>query len=212
MPGSLPAVVVQDVVRDPGSTREAILDAARTAFAERGYAGASIGDIASAVGIAKASLLHHFPNKDELYTAVFERLLAEWFVKVEESVDGPGEGWIKFDRGLTAGFEFFAENPDLVRLVRREALDGGHFGVDLGATLRPMFEQAVGFLEGQMKAGTFRVHDPEQMVISGLGAVLSYFSDLPFIEGLLGEDPLAAELIERRRDHIREFFRAALEP
>ncbi len=201
-----------DPGRDPGSTREAILDAARTAFAERGYDGASIGDIARAVGIAKASVLHHFSNKDELYTAVFERLLAEWFVKVEEAVDGPWDGWIQFDRGLTAGFEFFSENPDLVRLVRREALDGSHFGVDLGATLRPLFEQAVGFLESQMKQGTFRHHDPEQMVISGLGAVLSYFSDLPFIEGLLGEDPLSDRLLERRRDHIREFFRAALEP
>ena len=200
--------------RDPGSTREAILDAARTGFAERGYAGASIGDIARAVGIAKASVLHHFPNKDELYTAVFERLLAEWFVKIDEAVDvePPVTGWLQFDRGLTAGFEFFAENPDLVRLVRREALDGSHFGVDLGATLRPMFEQAVGFLERQIKEGTFRDHDPEQMVISGLGAVLSYFSDLPFIEGLLGEDPLSAELLNRRRDHIREFFRASLEP
>ena len=200
--------------RDPGSTREAILDAARTAFAEGGYAGASISDIARAVGIAKASVLHHFPNKDELYTATFERLLAEWFVKIEGAVlvDPPAEGWSQFERGLTAGFEFFAENPDLVRLVRREALDGSHFGVDLGATLRPMFEQAVGFLERQMKEGTFRDHDPEQMVISGLGAVLSYFSDLPFIEGLLGRDPLASAELERRQDHIRDFFRAALEP
>ncbi len=198
--------------RDPGSTREAILDAARTAFAERGYAGASIGDIARVVGIAKASLLHHFSNKDELYTEVFERLLAEWFVKIEVAVVGEADGWTQFERGLTAGFEFFAENPDIVRLVRREALDGGHFGVDLGATLRPMFLQAVGFLENQMKQGVFRLHDPEQMVISGLGAVLSYFSDLPFIEGLLGEDPLGADLLERRQDHIREFFRVALEP
>lgn len=205
-------MAAHEPAHEPGSTREAILDAARTAFAERGYAGASIGDIASAVGIAKASLLHHFPNKDELYTSVFERLLAEWFVRVEAAVDGPFDGWEQFDRGLSAGFVFFAENPDIVRLVRREALDGGHFGVDLGATLRPMFQQAVGFLERQMKEGVFRVHDPEQLVISGLGAVLSYFSDLPFIEGLLGEDPLTDQLIERRRDHIREFFRAALEP
>jgi len=206
--GSLPWV--SD--RDPVSTREAILDAARTAFAERGYAGASIGEIAKSVGIAKASLLHHFASKDELYTEVFERLLAQWFVRVEEATEVAEEGWTQFDHVLAAGFEFFAENPDIVRLVRREALDGGHFGVDLGATLRPMFDQAVGYLEAQMKEGRFRHHDPEQLVISGLGAVLSYFSDLPFIEGLLGTDPLAEKELARRRDHIREFFRAALEP
>lgn len=198
--------------RDPGSTRESILDAARRLFAERGYAGASLGDIASEVGIAKASLLHHFPNKEELYREVFERMLAEWFVWVEDALDGAGEGWSQFDHVLTAAFQFFAENPDIVRLVRREALDGSHLGLDLGAALRPMFRQAVGYAESQMAQGNFRQHDPEQVVISGLGAVLSYFSDLPFIEGLLGEDPLAEELLERRRDHIRDFFRSALEP
>lgn len=198
--------------RDPGTTREAILDAAREAFAARGYDGASIGDIAKEVGIAKASVLHHFANKDELYGQVIDRMLSAWFVRVEEALSSEASGWEQFDHVLSAGFGFFAEHPDLVRLVRREALEGGHRGVDLGAALRPMFEQAVGYLEANMADGTFRRLDPEQMIISGLGAVLSYFSDLPFIEGLTGRDPLAPEALQRRQDHIRELFRNALLP
>ena len=46
----------------------------------------------------------------------------------------PEVGWKKMEMVIQAGFEFFAENPDYVRLMRREALDGGsHLGIDLAA-------------------------------------------------------------------------------
>lgn len=50
--------------------RAAILRAARDSFAERGFSGSSLRDIAERAGTTHAVLQHHFSNKDELLAAV----------------------------------------------------------------------------------------------------------------------------------------------
>jgi len=195
------------------STRELILSEARKCFAEFGYDGTSLNDIAAGVGIRRPSLLHHFPSKDALYEEVFEKLLSDWFERLNIMVTAPEVGWRKMQLVIEAGFDFFADNPDYVRLMRREALDGGsHLGLDLPAVLRPMFDRAVEFFQREMDKGVFRQHDPQQLLLTGYGALLTYFSDAVFLNELIDADALSPEALRRRRDHVTEFFIAALKP
>jgi AcrR family transcriptional regulator len=193
------------------TTREIILDVARGRFAEHGYAGTSLNEIADEVGIRRPSVLHHFPSKEALYRAVLIDSLANWTALVEQAIEEPRQGWPQVERMLLAAFRFFEASPDFVRLVRWAALEGGPIlREELNVLLKPLFERGAAFLEREMDAGRLRRYDARQLLLTGYGAVLSYLSDGQLMSGLLDADPLSPEALAARREHVLDVLRAAI--
>jgi AcrR family transcriptional regulator len=59
------------------ATRRAVLDAARAAFGRQGYARASVDEIATAAGVTKGAVYHHFAGKEALFRAVHAEVEAD---------------------------------------------------------------------------------------------------------------------------------------
>ena len=77
-----------------GETRERILQTALTLFAERGYAGTSMSDIAGALGLSKAALYRHYESKQAILDSIVARMEARDREQAQESgvpVEAPGE-------------------------------------------------------------------------------------------------------------------------
>lgn len=86
--------------RRPGNpdTRESILTAARAAFAEKGYDGASIRSIATGAGVDPALVHHYFGTKDKLFLATMNSPLDPLDVLTEAAGgdrDGVGERLVR---------------------------------------------------------------------------------------------------------------------
>ncbi|MGH7288419.1 MAG: TetR/AcrR family transcriptional regulator, partial [Myxococcota bacterium] len=93
------------------SSREKILEVAEARFAQRGYAGVGMREVAAAAGLGKSSLFHHFATKAELYVAVVERVIVRIEAHVLPALAAPGSVLARIDRCVDALVDALAEHP-----------------------------------------------------------------------------------------------------
>jgi len=105
-------------------TRAAILEQAIPLFANIGFAGVSMREIAKAVGITPAALYYHFSDKETLYFEAMRYAYAdqaESFKMALQLEVTPRQRLESFVLQLT---QYLYDKPDFQRLMQRERLDG----------------------------------------------------------------------------------------
>ncbi len=103
------------------ATRRKLLDAARTLFAERGYAAVGTEEIVRAAGVTRGALYHQFPDKAELLAALINEIDAE---VSQQIVNGALAGATNQLDALIAGGEAFLEAVERPEVHRVSLIDG----------------------------------------------------------------------------------------
>jgi len=154
--------------RTKAANREAILVAARRVFSDIGYGAASVRDVVRETDLATGTFYNYFPDKESVLRALVDEITVEARARVRTArlAATTLEGFVS--GGFRAYFEFLAEDPDTVALMRR------NFG-----TIRTMFDEpALGAgidelradLETAVTRGRIPPHDADLMAMAMVGA------------------------------------------
>src|SRR4051794_4389396 len=95
-----------------GNREDLVAGATRCLF-EKGYAGTSARDIATASGVSLAAIGYHFGSKESLLTEALQQALKDWGDRIEALLPAPDSGPVDFVATWTGVIDSFAENRRL---------------------------------------------------------------------------------------------------
>jgi AcrR family transcriptional regulator len=202
--------------RDPERTRRSILEAATNEFVAKGFAGASVNEIADRAHVNKRMLYHYFGKKEELYVAVLERVYIELRVAQTQLklTDLPPVEAIK--KLVLFTWNYYLEHPELLSLLGAENLMHGKYAArsprmkEVNLPLREVIQDVL--RKGQ-EEGLFRDNiDAFQLYLTVAGLASQYVSARYTMSSFTGEDLTSEAQMQRRIEHIIDVVLRYLRP
>ncbi|TWJ09202.1 TetR/AcrR family transcriptional regulator [Altererythrobacter ishigakiensis] len=177
---------MSDAVIEPTSTRDRMIAEARELFADRGFYGVSIAQIAAELGLTKQALLHHFGTKAKLYGLVLEQIaneLAELRPGSDLS-DDPAEQLVEY---FVAMISDTPEKVSRSRLLMREILDNRARAEMAGSWyLKSFLEELTAMLRAVPRWTKASDEKVLAAIIQLLGAVNYHAVSGPTFRGIFG--------------------------
>lgn len=178
----------QPIAAKPVSERSSdVRDAALTLFAERGYHGTSMRDIAASLEIQAASLYNHISTKQEILRDVMAATMTSLLAVVRAALDGTDDTVEQLRRATEAHVRFHARNPREVRVGNYEipALDEPQRSTI--TRMRSEYSRLfVALIERGVAEGVFDAHSPRLSAYAilqmGIGVAMWYRADGPMSE------------------------------
>ncbi len=192
-----------DLLGEP-EKRRAILHAAVRVFAEKGYHGCRIADVARQAGVAYGLVYHYFRNKEALLEKVFEEQWAIFLAAVRAIREGPGSSAERLAGVCRFAIDVLKTAPAAVRVLLLEmartpnVVRAGHTRQTFEDALRLVAEMIA---DGQ-KAGEIRREVDPMVAAAGLLGAL----ELSLTAMVLGTVPSGTEAeVERAKQQVVAF-------
>jgi AcrR family transcriptional regulator len=177
---------------DGQRTRQAILDAALDLFAEKGFFGTSLRDVAGAVGVRESALYNYFPGKTALFAAILSAHQDSKMERLAPLADGPiDDGRAVLVRLAHTTLEGYVEPREqkLFRILMSDGIRLAKSGeLNLYERMGHSRERLHDLLRRLIKDGWLRRADPTQLAIAFISPLLTWRqlhainADLPMIK------------------------------
>ena len=164
----------------PGGRREQLLQAGERLFAEHGYRGVTIAEVAGAVGVSTGSFYNHFPDKETFFGAILDRLTDQGVLqarRVTARFKNPMNQLKALFRFITLGLR---SNPLLLAVLTDERRFGYPSPDERDRRRQRLLQSVGGLIDDILADGIrrliFRVgryHDARRLLLSIYGALIA---------------------------------------
>lgn len=160
------------VTRDKAATRQRILDAAETVFAEKGYHDTAVDDIIKVAEMSKGGFYFHFPNKQSIFLALMSSLTPRLIAATEKAIERETNTIAQLDAALKTALETFSRHRRLSKILLIESVSLGHGFEEKQLEIRNQFAGVIHkYLDKAVAEGIIPPQNTEIAAFAWLGAV-----------------------------------------
>ena len=197
-----------DDARD--DTRERLLHAALGQFAERGFYGASIAQIAGELELTKQALLYYFKRKEDLYAEVLRRISRRLMAAIRSNVDPNRTSAQRFEDMILGIYAESCANPLGTRVLMRELLENQERAEKAETWyLRPFLDEIVETLDDVKGLSALPRWQKFASVYQMLGAIEYFAISKPTLTRMYGMaefEAISAAYPEELRRQVRRLI------
>lgn len=197
------------------SKRDQILRVAEEIFAENGFRGTTLREIAERVNIQTPGLYYHFDSKQDIYDSMIRNIYDSLADKLLEPIESAEGVKAKVRLLVELLMDFWSEHQMAPRIIAQETLleKGLLYDELIPDVLAPMFAGIVrSFEEAEAEDRGIRDLDMPLLVYNVFGLTIFYFFAGHVLAMLTGKDSFSPERLAAARQDIEDLVFKGIEP